>query len=261
MSTSNQQWITEVFTYMCRLLGYVSPEKASFDSIVGEDFPEFIALSSVHCDGWGIATINHDEDSAHLDRAPETASTSQGFVDALANVDADGALLHLRWATKGLPVSEDNTHPFAYEDFTFIHNGAIFPPSVMDPYISPKFATLIQGDTDSERYFYFLMTMIEKYGFLEGVKKCVKTITSSMDYSSINAMILNEDRYIVICEHHPERHPDWAPADYYALKYRQDENGILVASTGWNQPGWTLLENHHLLVVDRQTFATQLLPI
>ena len=246
---------------MCRLLGYVSPERTSFDSIVGEDFPEFVALSAVHCDGWGIATINHDDHAAHLARAPETASTSQSFVDALADVDTDGALLHLRWATKGLPVNEDNTHPFVYQDFTFIHNGAIFPPDALDPYISPKFAKLIQGDTDSERYFYFLMTMIDKHGFVAGVKECVKTIKAEMDYSSINAMIMNEDTYVVICEHHPERHPDWAPADYYALKYRQDENGILVASTGWNQPGWKLLPNQQILVVDRATFDTQLLPI
>jgi predicted glutamine amidotransferase len=246
---------------MCRLMGYVSTEKTSFDSIVGEDFPEFISLSSVHCDGWGIAVINRDEHTAHLDRAPETASTSQKFVDALANVDADGALLHLRWATKGLPVSEDNTHPFAYQGFTFIHNGAIFPPAVLDPLISPKFAKLVQGETDSERYFYFLMTMIDKHGFLGGVKECVKTITTTMDYSSINAMIMNEDTYIIICEHDPERHPDWAPADYYELKYRADENGILVASTGWNQPGWKDLPNHEILVIDRVTLATQLLVI
>lgn len=246
---------------MCRLLGYVSQEKTSFDSIVGEDFSEFVSLSSVHCDGWGIATINHAEHLAHVDRAPETAATSQAFDAALGKVDADGALLHLRWATKGLPVTEDNTHPFKYQDFTFIHNGAIFPPAALDPYISPKFAALVQGETDSERYFYFLMTMIEKHGFVEGVKECVKTITTTMDYSSINAMIMNEDTYVVICEHHPERHPDWAPQDYYELKYRKDEHGILVASTGWNQPGWEVLNNHQILVIDRKTFATQLLPI
>lgn len=246
---------------MCRLLGYVSSEKTSFDLIVGEDFPEFVALSSVHCDGWGIATINQDEHVAHLARAPETASNSQSFVDALADVDADGALLHLRWATKGLPVSEDNTHPFVYKDFSFVHNGAIFPPEALDRHISPKFAKLVQGETDSERYFYFLMTMIDKHGFVEGVKKCVKTITTTMDYSSINAMIMNEDEYLVICEHHPERHPDWAPADYYELKYRTDQDGILVASTGWNQPGWKVLPNHEILVIDRKTLATQLLPI
>lgn len=246
---------------MCRLLGYVSSEKTSFDLIVGEDFPEFVALSSVHCDGWGIATINQDEHAAHLARAPETASNSQSFVDALADVDADGALLHLRWATKGLPVSEDNTHPFVYKDFSFVHNGAIFPPEALDRHISPKFAKLVQGETDSERYFYFLLTMIDKHGFVEGVKRCVKTITTTMDYSSINAMIMNEDEYLVICEHHPERHPDWAPADYYELKYRTGQDGILVASTGWNQPDWKVLPNHEILVIDRKTLATQLLPI
>ena len=41
---------------MCRLLGYVSQDKQTFNSAVGSDFAEFVTLSSVHCDGWGVAT-------------------------------------------------------------------------------------------------------------------------------------------------------------------------------------------------------------
>ena len=238
---------------MCRLMGFVSNEKTTFDEIVGADFPEFVSLSSVHCDGWGVATINHDEHDAHLDRAPETAVESPDFDKAINAANVDGALLHLRWATAGLPVSENNTHPFIYQDFTFIHNGAIYPPAVLDPLISSKFSALVKGDTDSERYFYFLMTMIEEHGFVEGVKKGVEKVIATMDYSSINAMLMNEKTMVVVCEHHPERHPDWAPDDYYELKYRTDKDGVLIASTGWNQPGWEVLPNHHIMVVDRDT--------
>ena len=74
-------------------------------------------------------------------------------------------------------------------------------------------------------------------------------------------MIMNEKQWVVVCEHHPDRAPDWAPADYYELKYKADSHGVLVASTGWNQPGWTVLPNHHMLVIDRATFAVQVLPL
>jgi hypothetical protein len=120
---------------------------------------------------------------------------------------------------------------------------------------------LIQGDTDSERYFYFVITKIKELGFVEGCKAAANYIRSNVDYSSINAMIMNEKQWVVVCEHHPDRAPDWAPADYYELKYKADSNGVLVASTGWNQPGWTVLPNHHMLVIDRTTFAVQVLPL
>jgi predicted glutamine amidotransferase len=196
---------------------------------------------------------------AHLDRAPETASTSAGFSRALANTSTDGGLLHLRWATKGLPVSENNTHPFTYKDYSFIHNGAIYPETAMDHLIDPKFFEYIAGNTDSEKYFYLLLTEIEKHGMAKGISSTVGLIKENADYSSINAMIMNEDTFVVVSEFQPAKKPDWAPDDYYEIKYRADSEGVLVASSGWNQPGWKSLDNHHSLVVDRSTFQTQVI--
>ena len=246
---------------MCRLLGYVSHEKKTFDSAVGSDFSEFVTLSSVHCDGWGVATIDHDQSVARVVRQPEAAHASHKFLDAVKESISDGALLHLRWATAGLPVSENNTHPFVYEDISFIHNGATYPPAALEPLISPFLIPLIQGDTDSERYFYFVITKIKELGFIEGCKAAANYIRANVDYSSINAMIMNEKQWVVICEHHTVRAPDWAPDDYYELKYKSDALSVLVASTGWNQPGWTVLPNHYMLVIDRDSFAVEVMPL
>lgn len=246
---------------MCRLLGYVSHEKQDFYSAVGPDFSEFVTLSSVHCDGWGFATIEHDQNVAHVRRAPEAAGTSDNFAKAIADSISDGALLHLRWATAGLPVSENNTHPFAYEDISFIHNGATYPPAALESVIEPNLIPLIQGDTDSERYFYFVLTKIKELGFVQGCKEAANYIRKNLDYSSINAMIMNEKQWVIICEHHPERSPEWAPDDYYELKYKADAQGVLVASTGWNQPGWKVLPNHHMLVIDRASFAVEVVAL
>lgn len=246
---------------MCRLLGYVSQDKQTFNSAVGSDFAEFVTLSSVHCDGWGVATIDHDQSVAHMIRQPEAAQTSTEFSSVIEKSVSDGALLHLRWATAGLPVSENNTHPFTYKDISFIHNGATYPPSALEPLISADLKALIQGDTDSERYFYFVITKIKELGFVEGCKAAVNYIRRNIDYSSINAMIMTENQWVVICEHHPDRAPEWAPDDYYELKYKADAHDVLVASTGWNQPGWSVLPNHHMLVIDRDSFAVQVVPL
>ena len=242
-------------------MGFVSHEKSTFPQVAGPGFKDFVALSSVHCDGWGVATIDHDEEKAHLVRAAEMAHTSSQFDAAIANSNSDGGLLHLRWATAGLPVSENNSHPFVYEDFTFIHNGSINPPSAIDEFIDPEYTWLITGETDSERYFYLLLTEIKKHGFVEGVKAAVEIIKAKLDYSSINAMIMNEKTFIALSEFHPERRPAFGDPDYYELNYRADKDGVVVASTGWPQEGWTPLANHHMLVVDRKNFDTTILPL
>ncbi|MFM1967332.1 MAG: hypothetical protein RL590_189, partial [Actinomycetota bacterium] len=68
----------------------------------------------------------------------------------------------------------------------------------------------------------------------------------------------NSDYLIVASEHDPLNKPDWADDVYYELRYRLDENGIAVASSGWNQEGWRLLQNHQILIVDRATLETEI---
>ena len=251
----------EVCRKMCRLMGYVSSSPESFGEVVGENLQEFIELSSVHCDGWGITALNRSDGQAQLVKAPEIARSSDNFKSALNNTNADGALMHFRWATSGLPVSEENTHPFTHDGYTFIHNGAIYPPSALEGLIAPKYKGAIIGQTDSERYFYFLLTEIDSLGLVEGVTSAVRKIKEHYDFSSINAMLMSDQFFITICEHDPARKPDWAVAGYYDLFYKSEQGQVVVASSGWDQAGWANLPNHHMLVVDRSTLKSQVLAL
>jgi len=242
-------------------MGYVSPNKTSFPAIVGDYFSDFVALSSVHCDGWGLSTVDQSGSHIVLNRKVEAASASSTFDATVAKNVADGALLHLRWATKGIPISENNTHPFFYGDYSFIHNGSIFPPDVIAPFIDPKFKSLIVGESDSERYFYLVMTEIEKLGLVAGVKSALAIIKEHGDTTSLNCMLMNRDYFLTVSEHNTARKPDWAPDDYYEIKYLPTPQGVLFASSGWNQPGWTMLENHHAALVNRSSFEIEVIAI
>ena len=246
---------------MCRLMGYVSPSKTSFPALVGSEFSDFVALSSQHCDGWGLSTVDKGGSHTVLERKVEAAAQSSTFKDTVAKNVADGALLHLRWATKGLSISENNTHPFMYGDYSFIHNGSIFPPDAIAPFIDPKFLPLIVGDTDSEHYFYLVMTEIEKLGLVDGVKSALKIIKENGETTSLNCMLMNRDFFITVSEHNSQKKPDWAPDDYYEIKYLPTLEGVLFASSGWNQPGWKSLNNHHCAVVNRSTFEIEVIAI
>jgi len=242
-------------------MGYVSPNKTSFPAIVGDYFSDFVALSSVHCDGWGLSTVDQSGSHIVLNREVEAASASSTFDATVAKNVADGALLHLRWATKGIPISENNTHPFFYGDYSFIHNGSIFPPDVIAPFIDPKFNSLIEGESDSERYFYLVMTEVEKLGLVAGVKSALAIIKEHGDTTSLNCMLMNRDYFLTVSEHNTARKPDWAPDDYYEIKYLPTPQGVLFASSGWNQPGWTMLENHHAALVNRSSFEIEVIAI
>jgi predicted glutamine amidotransferase len=127
--------------------------------------------------------------------------------------------------------------------------------------VAPKFATLQKGDTDSEQFFLYLLTEIDKSGFVEGVKNSIKNIKANFKYSSINSMIINADYLIVTSEHDPINKPSWADEIYYELRYRLDDSGIAVASSGWDQEGWTLMKNHQMLIVNRKTLQAELIDL
>jgi predicted glutamine amidotransferase len=137
---------------MCRLLGFVSRRPTTLRELLGEEeLAEFTELSLKHGDGWGFARATAD--GVEVTKAPDAARTSPLFASVAAGQTADLGLLHLRWATLGLGVVPENTHPFTDGRIAFAHNGSVKPPESLDPFIPADLATLRRGTTDSERYF------------------------------------------------------------------------------------------------------------
>ena len=235
---------------MCRLLGYSSQIPTTFGEVVGDNFKQFVKLADDHCDGWGIAASG---ETARAYKEPLAATKSATFKDQLASHKSKAALLHLRWATPGMAINEVNTHPFTYQDISFIHNGSISPFDCLDPLIDKKYLQLAKGSTDSERYFLYLLTQIENHGFIEGVKQGLSYIKNNCTFSSINMMIINDQSFMAACIYNQDKIPQKfkEDTDYYHLKYTKKDGQVVVASSGWNQDGWEEIPNGSVLVVDR----------
>jgi predicted glutamine amidotransferase len=232
---------------MCRLLGFTSTERKSFYDVVGSDFDAFVELSAVHKDGWGIGY--EGEIVKDINPAKESTLLSQ----TSQSLETNGALLHLRQASKGISVDINNNHPFTHGAITFMHNGTIRPGNTAEQFISDKYKSLIQGTTDSERYFYALISMVDEFGLVEGVRKTVNSIRAIADYSSLNIMVQTPDTLIAVCEFNPENKTEWSSEDHYELRFKKEGSDVIIASTGWGNSDWQHLDNHQMLVVDRST--------
>ncbi len=240
---------------MCRLLAFTSLERKSFYDVVGADFNKFVALSAEHKDGWGLA---HDgEILKDINAAKDSDSLAQASVDTIT----DGALLHLRLASKGITINIDNNHPFTHGTTTFMHNGTIRPSDTAEQFINDKYKELITGTTDSERYFYALLSQVDEHGLVDGVRAIVNKIRSVADYSALNIMVQTPDTLIAVCEFNEENKSEWSGPDHYELRFTKRGNDIVVASTGWGNGDWNHLDNHQMLIVDRSTLEYSIQPL
>lgn len=240
---------------MCRLLAFTSLERKSFYDVVGADFDKFVALSAEHKDGWGMA---HD---GNILKDLKPAVESPELNQSASTVMTDGALLHLRLASKGITINIDNNHPFTHGSTTFMHNGTIRPGNTAEQFIDEKYKKFIQGTTDSERYFYAVLSAIDKHGLVEGVRTTVNSIRAIADYTALNIMVQTPETLIAVCEFNDANKSEWSSEDHYELRFTKRGNDIVVASTGWGNGDWNHLDNHQMLIVDRSTLEYSIQPL
>jgi predicted glutamine amidotransferase len=264
---------------MCRLLGYCAADRVSLAELLGkEGLAEFTALSAIHRDGWGMAWYDSTRADALpvIEKSVRAAATEPRFTDLAGEPLGGLGMVHLRWATPGLPVLDCNTHPFELGQYVLAHNGAIYPQERLPAMLAPEWEKRVGGTTDSERYFLHLMLALDERGgdVLAAVADTTADIADRYTPNSLNAILLAPGAMYVISWFEPERIPRDlllarglvdSPENieaYFDLSYRADEAGVVVASSGWDMPpGWTPLPNRHVLAVDQATMSVTVHPI
>ncbi|MET1053098.1 MAG: class II glutamine amidotransferase [Mycetocola sp.] len=262
---------------MCRLLGYVSDRPTAVVDVLGDDdFAAFTSLTAVHGDGWGAAW--HDS-HGHIEsvNSPGTAILDPTYAELSALPLGSSGLLHLRWATAGLPVCAENTHPFVDGDYAFAHNGNISPISELDRLLTPASRAKLVGDTDSERYFRLLLQSIDETGDeTAGVVAGLSMLQREFPDSSLNALLLTPGALFAVhinsrAESPPhalrslfendESMPARHATEYYAMDYRVTADAVHVISSGLDAAGWTPMPPDTAVRIDLSTRAmTYLIP-
>jgi predicted glutamine amidotransferase len=265
---------------MCRLLGYCTRGEVPLAELMGDEgFADFTGLSSVHNDGWGMAWYTGAGPQIH--KSPDWAGGAPAYTKLAQEPLGDLGLLHFRWATPGLAINDANSHPFQYGPYVLAHNGAIHPQHRLPEMLPPEWEAKLGGTTDSERYFLQIMSRLPGHGGDPADHEMAAAITATATDieqrfapGSLNAILLSPGKLYAINWHDPLVFPNAEqmrgrghepfPGEleaYFDLAYRATDDAVVVASSGWPQEGWTQLPNRHVLVCDRGTLRTSVLPL
>lgn len=243
---------------MCRLFAFVSPELSTAGAALGaEGIESLLSLARLHGDGWGWAGVREHGEAPAVKRSPLPATSDPAF-DAALIIPAHAAMVHLRWATAGLPVNTRNAHPFEADGTAFAHNGTIKPLDDLRALLSPESVATLTGTTDSEMYFALIREQIAAgLPLHEAAARVAHRLRELFPLASLNALILDSEHLVVVhasatsilTDHDRSRLaplasvlPDEHNEDYFALRTRRAADGsIMIASTGVAAEGWTAL--------------------
>jgi len=132
-----------------------------------------------HGDGWGIGY--YDGETPRVVRSPTAARESPEYDTAARQIHSPIVLAHVRQASVGSRLME-NAHPFQYGRWLFMHNGTVTGfAEIRERVLAETDADLrenIQGTTDSEHVFYWLLSRLRRAGeTAEGPAKSLDCLT------------------------------------------------------------------------------------
>ena len=254
---------------MCRLLAHVSRRPLTVAEAIGDaDLASFGDLSPRHPDGWGMAwwrSLDAAVDGAVPERrrAVGSARDDPEFTATMRDVAGCANVVHLRGATLGLTIEHENCHPFVRPGAAFAQNGAIHPQHRLPELLPAHLEAEVAGSTDSERLFLYLYDLLEdRQPFVEVVRDALAEVLERFTSPVLNSMYLTPDNLHVINAHNPTALPyPGDPHDLFALRFRVDDELVVVASTGFDQPesrGWHTLDNMTILSVALDTLELRI---
>jgi len=216
-----------------------------------------------HSDGWGIGWID-DRGCVDVCKEPTQASRSADFASAIADTCTDMALLHLRQASQGMPLTLANTHPFLAHPVAFAHNGYAWPAEILDTLVAEADGPSPMGDTDSERYCSLVRARFDEVGAPAALRVAAQRITERARMTSLNALLLTPESLLAVAWWHAptiRAQPDGETERDYRLWYLAGPDRVVVASAGihWTQErttpdaGWQELPDRSVLEVRRGT--------
>jgi predicted glutamine amidotransferase len=237
---------------MCRLFGVAAtaPIDISFE-LLGAENP-LIRQSQQHDSGWGIAYYSNGEPA--LERFPGSAHGDPGFKQA-AHAIASLSMVHVRRATMG-GLKLENTHPFGRGAYTYCHNGTILHARALEDMT----ARPPRGETDSERFFELLMTVLEPEDVVGSLRRAVEMVCDRCRFSALNFLFCDGRRLYAYrfgiydlfwLVRNLDLDADTRTHYHLHLERPHGEHVVLISSERLTEPEpWGAFEQDQLLICD-----------
>src|SRR2546421_4771695 len=216
-----------------RVLGGVPAEPVSLRHELLEAENPMIRQSEDHDSGWGLAVYKRGEgEDPVCKRFPLAAFEDDGFGAA---TEMRGRIfnVHVRRATMGGLVLQ-NTHPFCLGPYSFGHNGTVlYFPRLLDMDVqAPK------GKTDSEHFFNYLMSHLDRGDVVGSLRKAVTAVIERSPFSGLNFLFGDGERLYAY------------KLGIFELHWLHRPGQLLVASEQITDEPWHCVAQDVLLTLD-----------
>ncbi|HEX8457516.1 MAG TPA: class II glutamine amidotransferase [Pyrinomonadaceae bacterium] len=151
---------------MCRFLAYAGAPLVLADllyrpvnSLIMQSYKARERAEPLNGDGFGVGWYVPDiaDPTPCVQRTVMPAWSNRNLQNLAVKVRASLLFAHVRAASPGMAVMESNVHPFAYDRFMWMHNGAVagfarIKRSLRES-LKDEFYNMVMGTTDSEHAF------------------------------------------------------------------------------------------------------------
>ena len=260
---------------MCRLFGMSGgPRRVAATFWLIEAPDSLAAQSRREPDGTGLGSFD-ERGRPLVAKQPLAAYEDQQFAREAREVHSHTFVAHIRYASTGT-VELKNTHPFEQQGRLFAHNGVIGDVPGLDRELGEAIS-LVQGDTDSERYFALITRAIAQSGDVGGaIEEAAGRIAQNLPVFALNCILITptelwalrypdtHELYVLerdaggpSGERHLEQSSPWRTVRVHSADLA-DARAVVVASEKMDDdPGWRALEPGELLHVDPELHVTR----
>jgi predicted glutamine amidotransferase len=175
---------------MCRWLAYSGSPLllreaiyAPAHSLIDQSLHSRLGAETTNGDGFGVGWYG-DQPTPGIFRSVEPAWNDRNLRELSAHISSGHFFAHIRAAT-GTAVQQTNCHPFRHGRWLWMHNGLIgdFPRVKRELVLAvePSLYPEIEGETDSEVFFFLALTMGLEADPLAAVERAVGFIEAVGD--------------------------------------------------------------------------------
>lgn len=139
-------------------------------------------------DGVGLGTFSADG-APLVEKQPIAAYQDMQFAHEARERESATFIAHVRFASTG-GLETRNTHPFEQHGRLFAHNGVLQGLDELDAELG-EYRSLVQGDTDSERFFALITQRTDKRGgdVTAGIADAVHWIADRLPVYALNLIL------------------------------------------------------------------------